>query len=365
MTRQLKTRPLVDLLPILIWTFAWIPATVQNALAENALSAGTLSLRLYDRTTKSTAPSPPNSIRIVKVAVNVPGSPNVPTIQRLLLDHHIYPNVDAVTLVYEWNPDVTSLRKLVPDESLIIPSAVSSEPDLVAFSENLFIWIDLDASLKEQLQRITSIVDSIAQSDIPRAIIRFNSKDPKSPVWEDFKKAVGQLDKINSAVAENTRPISHQMLTRVVSQAQLLQLLATTNDTKQFPRFISDSQLIDYIVKDLAIQAATLIDIKSTGAVADSNKSILVTVRVFKPGSDAETSGYRVYYVGAFEKDITKPSSMSSLFPPISAKLSPGYYSIWAARENGDSAVEDTKIWTNPIDDSFVGPLDLELLQGR
>jgi hypothetical protein len=358
-------------LPLLLWLAASsLPLQVDSPNAQkdqvgDTVSMGVINLMLYNAATKATTQLPMKSARLGKVRVTVPAGKYVPTIQQLLLEQLIHPNMDAVALVYEWNPDVTSLRMLTPKQVLWLPSAESLSSSAFVFSKELRLEIELDAPMKEQLKQTTAMLSTIAQSDTPPAIVTFKTTDSKSQAWNHFKSAVDQLGKISSVVVEKTRPISHRMLEQVVAQAHLLLRLATSNDLGKLEGPITEAQRMQYIDKDLTIRASTLIDIKSAGAIADSNQKITVTVNVFKQ-SDFTTplSGYRVYYVGAYEFGIAKPKSFGKLTPPIIGPLEPGFYTIWATKEGEPSSVLHTKPWTNTVDDSLIGPIDLQLMQG-
>jgi hypothetical protein len=240
------------------------------------------------------------------------------TIQDLLLHNGIEPDVEALTLVYELNPQARKLSALTSGDTLLIPAAegpLNTRPATII----------VDGDLKESLShRVEHLKASYAQAQTSIA-------GGSGTIVRELEETIQTLDFIRlSILRRNGRPISRETLSQLDREA----LLLDTTLERVSANHVYDATVVKAIkavVMDVNIKAGAYTQI-AAGKTPDRWPECRVIVRTAK--RDGPVQNLRIYYVPeALRNDPGSYRPFDRLSTPTESMLPEADYIIWGAQD--------------------------------
>jgi len=264
-------------------------------------------------------------------------SPRGKTIHELLADNHIFPDVEAFSVVYALNPQLKRLTDL--NVSQIRIPLVQGGPNLAgAFESGFTIFLTLDKDLKDrfgaQVQELTRLTQAVSTFRPER----FASPAAKQSVVTSLQGISDALRRINDRLVQRFgRPIPTEALSQLNAEVLLLNGVLASKAASETRINKNEQAQISAVERDIAVKKSAYTEVAAGGA-PERWPEVKVTVKTLRGTS--EVPSLRIYYVPeALKGQDSETHSFGVLSSPSSQSLPEADYCFWAARDPGKTAV--------------------------
>lgn len=245
------------------------------------------------------------------------------TIHELLKAAHIFPDVEAFTMVYVLNPEIEELREIkVP--RIRIPKVTGGPQLAAAFTDGFVVLLTVD---KEKKERFNTNVKRLAE------LVEISKTKPETfPVVPTPDSVINSLSAtsailvgINQRLTQRFgRPISTEGLGQLNAQVELLNEILTKSKIGS-----CDAEKILAIEKDVKLKGRAFSEV-AAGDAPDAPPDVLVTVKTLRAGNPVPN--LRIYYVAEALKDNeSEVHPFGVLSSPANKKLPEADYCFWAS----------------------------------
>jgi hypothetical protein len=303
-------------------------AVVQPGAQENPLDQMNLSasfVRTKDRITK-TVPNSVLTVTHVIVGAN-------DTISGLLRRNGIFPNSDAMGVVYSLNPDLTQLSPLPEKLSIVLPGLKRTDEVNKALKEDFLASLTMDQKLKDDLIATWKSLQPLVMQISAFGAERFSQAEDKDRVTTALQNTTESLHDMTIVLRENNRPLSHEILSQTYNDAAVL--LSIVQQAAQPGQKLGpeDQNRIFLIASDMELKVRNLNEARGPNDSPPRWRDTRVIVDVLE--NQKPVPGLRVYYVPeALEGQSVFVRQFSVLSSPAEQVLPEADYMIWAANEN-------------------------------
>ncbi|PYP84489.1 MAG: hypothetical protein DMF61_19985 [Blastocatellia bacterium AA13] len=286
----------------------------------------TISLvRRNDRSEYKTLPNEPVNLEVESVAVGQR------TIQEILTQNHIFPDVEAFGIVYALNPNREDLN-LIKGLDILIPKVDGGAMLSNDFAKGYSVLLTLDKDLKTLFGvRIERFRASIATTSTLNPL-RFLDSSVRTSLTESLRRISVRLGQIDDRImGRYERPIPTTVLIQLSSEIQLL--IDTLSDVNSSDRPIGKAilQQVDAVRNDVEIRADAFTYVAG-GIVPRAWPKVAVVVKTLHSG--VAVNNLRIYYAPEALKDKTEEAhSFAVLSSPAVQRLFEADYCFWAARD--------------------------------
>ncbi len=252
-------------------------------------------------------------------------------LEKLLTEHGVYADGEALGLVYTLNPDVKS-QKLAAHQKLILPVAQQGGESC---APACLVAVTRDRDRKKSLHETS---DALAELQAKLGSQESHSDPVKAPpgLGKSAASISSSVRAIDLAVRERARPLDPELVRQTSDDAALVRgWLDKVARGEVKPSAAQVSSLDAYAV-ELAARAAQL-DEKMSVDASDRWADVELTVRLL----GAQSSALRIYYateIQFFFKDEARYSAFSQLTAPFVRTLPEGNYRVWAGDPDQPSA---------------------------
>jgi hypothetical protein len=257
------------------------------------------------------------------------------TVDFLLRSRGIRPDSEALTLVYELNPELTSVAGLGKGSRLILPEVrLGANPPADPGS---LVALTVAPELKEEFSRH---VEGLKEATMRAWSFDLNSCDAPSSagaagrsgrsIRQTVEDITCTLQFVHLGILRrNGPPVPEEVLRHLSADAAQVRLVvqrAAAAGPRWVPR-AEDQAAVQTAMVDLEIKKRAIVQIAS-GVRTKRWNGAWVEIRTLKQGR--EVSGYRIYYAPDWAKDLLRPSGHVT---PCKEWLEEADYIFWAGDE--------------------------------
>ena len=255
------------------------------------------------------------------------------TIADLLRRNGIFPNSDAMGIVYSLNPDLTQLSPLPEKVSIVLPNLKQTEEVNKALKEGFLASLTMDQKLKDDLTATWKSLQPLVMQVSALGAERFSQPEDSAKVVSALENTTESLHDMTIVLRENNRPLSHEILSQTYNDAKVL--LAIAQQLAQPNQKLSreDQERILLIASDMDLKVRNLNEARGPNDSPPRWRDIRVIVDVFQ--DQKPVPSLRVYYVPEALAGISDfIQQFSTLTSPAEQVLPEADYLIWATKEN-------------------------------
>jgi hypothetical protein len=259
------------------------------------------------------------------------------TIHELLRANHIFPDVEAFSVVYALNPQVQALSDLTATQ-LRLPVVQGGAKLAAAFNNGFTVFLTVDKELKERFDANVKKLSALVQTVSTFRTEKFQSEASRNETVTSLRNISETLNRINDRLIQRYgRPISTEALGQLNAEVALLNRML--GDKASPGALISkvDQDRINAVKQDLDVKKRAYIEVAAGGA-PDRWPDVTITVKTLKGGR--EIAGLRIYYAPiALKDEDSEIHPFGTLSSPTSKTLSTAYYCFWGAKDPTKEAV--------------------------
>lgn len=240
---------------------------------------------------------PDEPVKLTSQAVTVNGK----TINELLLNANIFPDVEAFTLVYTLNPKIRDLKKLTV-ATISIPKIDAGDKLKTAFANGVYALVTVELDRKQKfgltVQKLSPLVDKVSKFESDR----FQNQLARDTIVNSLKHSSEILDAIAEQFRERYgRPVPKIVLAELYAQAELLNNILSTNiiDKKKFDQ--NEQDKIREIESDLSKRSRAFKEVAAAGDPPPSWDTVEVTVKTVQSGK--LIPNLRIWYIAKISRD--------------------------------------------------------------
>ena len=285
----------------------------------------TISLEKWRPNEKAEWPSQTVVLTAQSVAVNKS------TIHQLLRANHIFPDVEAFSIVYALNPEIKKLDELAVQQ-IKIPQIQDEARLKPFFDKGFWIFLTLHKEKKDNFSANVKRFRVLAASIPNFAVDRFPDKASRTATVDSLTTIQAILNGINKRIVQRFGPpITRGALDQLNDDLELLNDLLgrKASSTERIDK--TEQELILAVEKDIKIKGRMFQETAASKA-PDAWDLVTVTVQVLSQGQ--EVRGLRIYFVPEAQKrrrDKWKPFSGVT---PTDEQLEEADYYFWATRDS-------------------------------
>jgi hypothetical protein len=301
---------------------------IQSISAQGERPA-TLTVIMPDIETLSEGAVKLSEVKLVSEQTRVSSAQSLPG---LLEANGIKPDVDALSLIYDLNPNIARFDELPPDTLLILPKLTG--PDVLRFALNdngravlrSDAAVGQEALVRENGVRVKALSQTIAETD-PK---RFKRESDRQKVIIALRNASDALNVIGS----HRYTVSQRVLEQTNREAKALQtLLNTALNT-------SNKIAVDSATSQQVQDYTDAINAKSQNVQQAGSGSADVEVHTVKKTDGAEVPQKRVFCAPKLDPDAVSkyrdPSSPTTEALPVGSD-----YTFWAGEGDNTTSISD------------------------
>jgi hypothetical protein len=301
---------------------------IQACAQENPLDKLNLSASFVRTKDQMTRAVPDSVLTVARVIVGAND-----TISGLLRRNGIFPNNDAMAVVYSLNPDLTQLSPLSEKLSVVLPSLKQTDEVNKALKEGFLASLTMDQKLKDDLTATWKSLQPLVMQISAFGSERFSQAEDKAKVTTALENTTESLHDMTIVLRENNRPLSHEILSQTYNDAVVL--LSIIQQVAQPGQKLSpgDENRILLIAADMDLKVRNLNEARGPNDSPPRWRDTRVIVDVLQ--EQKPVPSLRVYYVPealAGRNDFVQQFSV--LTSPAEQVLPEADYIIWAAKEN-------------------------------
>jgi hypothetical protein len=318
------------------------------------LAGRPIELRLVRADDQSPVAWPENAIELTQVPASVTRDSNI---YMLLQANGIAPDSGAFSVVYDLNPKVKDVNKLVPNASIRLPIVIPRRALQNLLKNRFLVEITVDPEIRLQLnQRI---------DDLQRLEPSIGEVTADADTQAQVKSLIGWYQEIEKRFKRKTDPPLRQAtLMELRSEADLLSSIL--EDADQQHRHLADAerQQIAAIYEDIKLEMAHYGQVLA--GLAPRGQAFYPVTVILKGVKTAAMDTVRVYYTfnGLFRPLPADPPIRSFEFTHLGSGVSENLlmknYQIWAAKD-GDPNHPLTRSFVLRIDETSPVSLTVEL----
>ncbi len=262
------------------------------------------------------------------------------TIRSLLELGGIKYDGSSLSLVYDLNPALESAGTIEKGSEIVLPVAGGG-----AFEKNrtkgFLVAVVVDKSLKKTLVanyvRLEALHRELSKAEPSR-----NENSGQPAIESAIKEALASLQVIKTVIVENNQPFSHDSLSQLVDETDLMIGILVRMVGSGKPVDAGDRATIIKVYDDLTVKVESFSDSKGTQA-PDRQKDVRVIVKTLRNGQPA--SSVRVYYIGEalFGNAKYQPKTFTTIDNPSEKNINEGDYMVWAGK------AEDSTRLSQPV----------------
>ena len=279
---------------------------------------------------------PEEVVSISSKTISVDGK----TINELLRQNNILPDIEAFGVVYALNPDIKELSQLEMAQ-IKVPSIQGGENLKQLFEDGFQVLLTSDKGLKkkfgEEVVRFNMLAQQVATLEPSKSF-----SVAKTQMLNELGSVSNMLRGINLRIVQRVgRPIPTEVLEQLIAETQSLNV--TLDSAFSFQQRIGTAELAQTVTvkKDLEIKVKAFTE-TAAGTAPAKWPEMEVIVRTLKQGQ--EISDLRIYYIPEANKEKPeKARSFGKLSSPTNRRLPEADYCFWAARDPNRTAVSNTQ----------------------
>jgi hypothetical protein len=259
------------------------------------------------------------------------------TIQEVLAEHHIFPDLEAVGLVYELNRDIEDLN--ASNIKWVTIPLVESGPRLkMRFAEGYAVLLTADRSVKERFhQAVIKFTENVAVM-AQFAKTAFPNDSAMKALIDSLQRTSDHLVRIDQRIKNRFgRSIPTEAVHQLTAEVDLLNrsLIALAASGRSTDKEVQWQ--VEAVSKDVKIKAEAFTEV-AAGRPPKSWPRVVVAVKTLKEGSLVHN--LRVYYAPeALKERAEEIRSFSVLSSPATQQLLEADYCFWAAKDPDRSAI--------------------------
>jgi len=301
---------------------AALPAGAQDTLDK--LNLTITFVRLRDQTQKPIA----NDLLTSSSAVVGPND----SISDLLRRNGIFPNTDAMAVVFSLNPNLTRLSPLPAKLTIKLPDLKKTEEVNSGLREGFLASLTVDQKLKDDLMATWKSLHGLVTQISAFGPERFTQAEDKEKVVTALENISESLHDITIVLRENSRPLSHEMLRQTYNEAVLLQSIVQEAVQSDQKLSAADQNRILLIGSDMELKMQNLDEARGPNNSPLRWRDTRVIVEVVQ--DQRPVPSWRVYYVpeALFGRN-DYVQQFSVLTSPAEDMLPEADYVMWASKE--------------------------------
>lgn len=302
---------------------------------ETEMAGRTVSMELVKAEDVSPASWPNETIALTTQIVITKAGDNI---FKLLAATGIRTDTEAYTLIYDLNPNITTLDPLPPNTKLILPKVVGHTLLRQALGNGHLVMLAVDAKAKTQLRSETEAIKELSARFAKLKSGRFADETKKQETINYVQELSGWLELISKTIAQRKAPpLRKATLLQIVNEAEVLRTILERALASKQKMSATDQAQISAIQEDFDELIKTWDQTMQLDLPpAEPQFNVVVEIK----GGDADRIKYlRVYYVanGQFRDPPTNPPVRSANFNGLGAESSVMLpikkYKIWAAKD--------------------------------
>jgi len=275
-------------------------------------------------------PQPP--LRFTTITV----PPGIGSIRELLLRSHLYPDSDAIGLMYALNPDLrdplqpgTNVRNI---QIALTPEAAKALSD--GFLFKIYYDDKIIAALtssRGKVLKLTAAISSLAPERFAEPSLRQTTLDCVSSISADF-------DRIADFLEDRHQPTNHEMLSQVLGDVELLLRSLGRITTEAGTVTADDKNATCVVANDLKIKEQGF-----EGATMGTSTFLRwpeahVLVNTVDSVTHRPLSMLTIQYApAALQNDLTWVKSVFAPSSPTELELPEADYVFWVTKDGGGS----------------------------
>jgi len=251
------------------------------------------------------------------------------SLEGLLKANGIFYDADAVTAVFNLNPDMKA-AEISPGSEILLPVVRGNSEIKQSLRQGDLVAITLDVELKRNLMKARTRLESL----VPRVVIRWEN----NPKTKDAAQAIASIDEgvatISQTANAKTSPIPSEMLFLAVKEAEYVERILESVDSTG--RDLTSEEM-DAIKSVSEHMNALMVKLAKPMGGDDKMQNYLlpVVVKVINRAGE-EVQRLRVYYDAFWAPEgYENIRELNGLTSPVFGSLIFGRYRIWAG-EPGD-----------------------------
>jgi hypothetical protein len=282
---------------------------------------------------EGTWPNEQIALTVTSVAVN--GK----TIQELLRNNRIFPDVEAYGVVYRLNPDLATLNDLSVAE-IRLPTVHGGQELERMFSNGYIVLLTLDVNVKQSFSKSVKRLNVLVQDPSHLDGGRFANSSTTVDSIQSVKLIADRLNRINERVTQRYgRAIPAEVLRQLDGESRHLNDILSSKDK------IGTMELgfIQIFQKDVDLKSRPFVEAAAGEAPARWPEAI---VKVTTLRARHEVPGLRILYVPeALQHYPEEFRSFGKLSSPSNETLPEADYCFWAIRdlEKKQTAISDVR----------------------
>jgi hypothetical protein len=309
-------------------------AAAQDKVKQAQLEGLNVTMTLKKRTpAPQQADWPAEPITLTVQSVPVDGK----TVHELLRDNHIFPDVEAFSVVYALNPQIQRLNDLCVTQ-LRIPVVQGGAKLAAAFGDGFMVFLTIDKDLKDQFGSNVKQLTQLTQTVSTFGVEKFQSQADRQSAVTSLQSISDTLNRINDRLVQRFgRPISTEALSQLNAETTLLNRMLSSKASPGALITKAEQDQIAAVEKDITIKKRAYTEVAAGGA-PERWPDVHVTVKTLREGR--EVPGVRIYYAPeALKGQDTEIQPFGALSSPTNKTLPTAYYCFWGAKDPSKTAV--------------------------
>lgn len=318
------------LVPASLLLFA-LAAGSRGAPAETyrlvQLEALPITISLEKRMPSEKAEWPSETVLLTAQSVAV----NKSTIHELLRANHIFPDVEAFSVVYALNPGIKKLDELTVQQ-IRVPRIQSEATLQPFFARGFWVFLTIYKEKKDSFSSNVKQFRGLAANILGFPVDRFPDKASRTATLNSLTSTLGLLNGMNKRVVQRFGPpITKGALDQLNGDVELLNDLLGRKALSRERIDKTEQELMLAVEKDVRIKGRMFQETAGSRA-PDAWDLVTVTVQALSQGQ--EVSGLRIYFVPEAQKRRRDKWQPFGGLTPTNEKLEEADYYFWATRDS-------------------------------
>jgi hypothetical protein len=323
----------LSLMPLSL-LFLTLFTPVQDKVKQAQLEGLNITMTLRKRTpTPQQADWPAETVTLTAQSVAVNGK----LIHQLLMDNHIFPDVEAFSIVYALNPQIQQLSNLTVSQ-LRVPVVQGGAGLKADFGSGFMVFLTVDKELKDRFVANVKELTIATQSVSSFGPERFQSPADKESIVTSLKSISDTLNRIDDRIIQRFgRPIPTEALSQLNADVELLNRMLISKVSSEAKINKKEQDQIAAVERDISVKRRAFTEVAAGGA-PERWPEVKVIVKTLKGSS--EVPSLRIYYVPeALKEQSSEVHSFGVLSSPSTQSIPEADYCFWAAKDPDKSAV--------------------------
>jgi len=255
------------------------------------------------------------------------------TIHELLRANHIFPDVEAFSVVYALNPEVKKLSEPTVQQ-IVIPRIQNDESLQPFFNKGFFVYLTIYKEEKEKFTASVRDFRSLAATTLGFAPARFPDQASQAATFKSLTATQALLNGMNKRILQRFGPpITRSALNQLNGDLELLNevLNKKVSSAERFDQ--TEQELVLAIEKDVRIKGRMFAETAAGQAPDAWDGLVSVSVQTLNHGQQ-EVTGLRIYFVPEAQKSRRNKWQPFGKLTPTNEKLEEADYYFWATRDS-------------------------------